>query len=84
MRSPIEKILRLIVPSVMVAVFLYGIIFYPDAPYVRCSHGFCGKTGHHHSEAEFYACNLWQAALAFVWLIGLPICFALSRIDRGR
>ena len=38
--------------GVMVAVFVYGIIFYIDAPIHPCGAGFCGKTGHAHTAAQ--------------------------------
>lgn len=67
----------------MLAVFVYGLVFYIDAPLRPCGHGFCGKTGHPHTAAEYHAFLTWQAIFIITWFFGLPIHFAFAAAKRA-
>ena len=47
---------------VMVVLFVYGLIRYPDLPIRECPSGYCGKQGQPHTAAEYRAFNAWQRA----------------------
>ena len=63
----------------MLAIFLYGMVRYPDAPIRECIGGFCGKTGLFHSADDYRDFNTWQTTLVVTWLIGMPILWLLQR-----
>lgn len=66
----------------MLFVFLYGVVFYVDAPIRPCGESFCGKTGLPHTHAEYESFLRWQETLLVTWIIGAPIhfgCWAAKR-----
>jgi len=71
------------VVAAMTAVFLYGLIFYIDAPIKPCGDLFCGKGGQPHTLAEYQSFRTWQGILIFTWAIGLPIHFVFSGLKLG-
>ena len=66
---------------VMLAVFVYGLLEYPDAPIRPCtgSSGFCGKQGQPHTYSEYRQFESWQTTLIVVWPVGMLIAFLLNR-----
>lgn len=56
------------------AVFFYGVISFPDAPYKLCGPAvYCGKghPPHQHTESEYNAFSAWQAILIASVPIGI-------------
>ena len=68
--------------ATMAAVFVYGLIFYTDAPIHPCGNGFCGKWGHPHTAAEYHAFLTWQATFLATWAVGLFITFGVWVLKR--
>ncbi|WBS05570.1 hypothetical protein OU994_15410 [Pseudoduganella sp. SL102] len=65
------------------AVFFYGLITYPDAPYKPCVDGpYCGKTGKHHSYETYRDWNRWEGVLIACWPFGLLAAFGLNRLRK--
>ena len=69
--------------------FLYGIIFFVDAPIREntaqrpCLNAeFCGKNGTPHTREEFDAFVVWQNVLILSWLVGLPTMWIASRVSK--
>ena len=52
---------------VMVVLFVYGLIRYPDLPIRECPSGYCGRQGQPHTAAEYNAFKIWQTTLFIVW-----------------
>jgi len=63
---------------VMVVLFVYGLIRYPDLPIRECPSGYCGRQGQPHTAAEYNAFKIWQTTLFIVWPIGMLISFFCS------
>ena len=76
-----KTLLSIAIAIVMVAVFVYGLLEYPDAPIRPCtgSLGFCGKQNQPHSLLEYRQFLTWQAALVILWPLGLLSLFLLNR-----
>ncbi len=55
---------------VMVVLFVYGLIRYPDLPIRECPS---------HTAAEYNAFSIWQTTLFIVWPIGMLIMLLLQR-----
>src|SRR5258705_2228668 len=64
---------------VMVVLFVYGLIRYPDLPIRECPSGYCGRQGQPHTAAEYNAFSIWQTTLFIVWSIGMLIMLLLQR-----
>ena len=64
---------------VMVVLFVYGLIRYPDLPIRECPSGYCGRQGQPHTAAEYNAFKIWQRTLFIVWPIGMLIMLLLQR-----
>jgi predicted secreted protein len=64
---------------VMVVLFVYGLIRYPDLPIRECPSGYCGRQGQPHTAAEYNAFKIWQTTLFIVWPIGMLIMLLLQR-----
>jgi predicted secreted protein len=64
---------------VMVVLFVYGLIRYPDLPIRDCPSGYCGRQGQPHTAAEYNAFKIWQTTLFIVWPIGMLIMLLLQR-----
>ena len=69
--------------------FLYGIIFFVDAPIREntaqrpCLNAeFCGKNGTPHTREEFDAFVVWQNVLILSWLVGLPTMWIASWVSK--
>src|SRR6476659_4899602 len=58
---------------VMVVLFVYGLVRYPDLPIRECPSGYCGRQGQPHTAAEYNAFSIWQTTLFIVWPIGMLI-----------
>src|SRR5690242_5241029 len=62
-----------------IGVFLYGIVFFVDAPYHQntpqtpCVNAeFCGKGGTPHTREEFESLAVWRNTLILSWLLEIP------------
>ena len=64
---------------VMVVLFAYGLIRYPDLPIRECPSGYCGRQGQPHTAAEYNAFSIWQTTLFIVWPIGMLMMLLLQR-----
>src|SRR6476620_9007383 len=64
---------------VMVVLFVYGLIRYPDLPIRECPSGYCGRQGQPHTAAEYNAFSRWQTTLFIVWPIGMLTLLLLQR-----
>src|SRR5258707_15532677 len=64
---------------VMVVLFVYGLIRYPDLPIRECPSGYCGRQGQPHTAAEYNAFKIWQTTLFIVWPIGMLTLLLLQR-----
>jgi hypothetical protein len=69
--APKTQLLSYIIGLVMVVLFVYGLIRYPDLPISECPSGYCGKEGQPHTAAEYRAFNAWQITLMMGWPIGI-------------
>ncbi len=68
---PKAQLLTYIIGLVIVGLFVYGLIRYPDLPIRECPSGYCGKQGQPHTAAEYRAFNTWQITLMIGWPIGM-------------
>ena len=70
-----------LVIAVMVGLFVYGMIQFPDGPIHICEGGtqYCGKQGQPHSFSDYHRYALWEAAMLVVWPIGLLVAYLVSR-----
>ena len=64
---------------VIIVLFVYGLIRYPDLPIRACASGYCGRQGQPHTAAEYNAFSIWQTTLFIVWPIGMLIMLLLQR-----
>jgi hypothetical protein len=69
--------------------FVYGIIFFVDAPLRESSPQkpcinaeFCGKDGTPHTRQEFESFLVWQNTLILSWLFGVPTLWIASWIAK--
>jgi hypothetical protein len=76
---PKAQFLAYIIGLVMVVLFVYGLIRYPDLPIRECPGGYCGKQGQPHTAAEYRAFNAWQITLMIGWPIGIAVLLFLQR-----
>jgi hypothetical protein len=76
---PKAQLLTYIIGLVMVVLFVYGLIRYPDLPIRECPSGYCGKQGQPHTAAEHRAFNAWQITLMIGWPIGIAALLFLQR-----
>jgi hypothetical protein len=77
-----QRLLTVVLGSVMFVWFFGGLYLYPDAPLHPCaSNGFCGKQGQPHSQLEFEHFQVWQSTLTWIWPIGM-IVLAMLNWDR--
>ncbi|MGF6308943.1 hypothetical protein ABIB82_002580 [Bradyrhizobium sp. i1.8.4] len=67
----------------MAALFLYGLVRFPDAPLHMCASGYCGKQGRPHTLAEYSDFKAWERTLMICWPIGLIALYFLQRWTRG-
>jgi hypothetical protein len=75
---PKAQLLTYIIGVVMVVLFAYGLIRYPDLPIRECSSGYCGRQGQSHTSAEYRAFNAWQITLMIGWPIGMAAMLFLQ------
>jgi hypothetical protein len=74
------KIIPIVVVGWCLAVFVYGMLMYSDAPFKACADGpYCGKTHRHHTEAEYHSFIQWQTALFVSWPFGMVAAYVLRR-----
>lgn len=75
-----------VVFALMAAVFLYGLVLYPDAPLRPCAggNGYCGKQGAPHSVAEYEAFNRWETCLSLAWPAGAGLMALIVLLRRKR
>ena len=65
---------------IMLAIYAYGFIRFPDSPIHPCpEHGYCGKLGQPHTEDEYVAFSHWQTLLFVVWPVGMLSFYLISR-----
>ena len=76
---PKAQLLTYIIGVVMVVLFVYGLIRYPDLPIRECPSGYCGKQGQPHTAAEYRAFNAWEITLVIGWPIGIAALLFLQR-----
>jgi hypothetical protein len=76
---PKAQLLSYVIGLVMVVLFVYGLIRYPDLPIRECPSGYCGKQGQPHTAAEYRAFNAWQITLLIGWPIGIAALLFLQR-----
>lgn len=81
-----KKALELCAGLPIIAVFGYGFITYPDAPFKECAtpSGYCGKTGKSHTAQEYHAFIKWQTTLFIVLPAGAIAIFILRRPSKTR
>jgi len=73
-------LLALAVALVMIAVFQYGVLRFPDAPIRPCGdESFCGKQGQPHTAVDYRAFVLWERSLLFIWPSGMLAVVLLIR-----
>jgi hypothetical protein len=72
-----------------IGVFLYGIVFFIDAPLhentsqTPCVKAeFCGKGGTPHTREEFESFLIWQNTLILSWLFGVPTLWIASWVAK--
>jgi hypothetical protein len=69
-----------IVLAVMISLFIYGIVRYPDSPIHLGKDGFyVGKQGQLHTEKEYKEFMTWQTCLFYIWPIGMITLFILNK-----
>lgn len=67
------------------AIFAYGFLYFPDAPYAPCpEHGFCGKTQLAHTQAEYDAFKRWELGLIASVPVAAISAFYLNRRRRRK
>src|SRR5262245_8160281 len=69
-RGPMWKWLAAIqiaVFAILATVFVYGMMFYTDAPIRPCGTGFCGKGGIPHTAADYHDFMAWEHTLLITW-----------------
>lgn len=82
-RHPKLQALLFCVVAECLAVFLYGLIVYTDAPYKLCGpDAYCGKTGKPHSFQDYQAWKRWEGILIVSWPFGMLASFGLSRLRK--
>ena len=74
--SKMPSVLGKGVAFVMVALFIYGAVFYIDGPFHPCGHQFCGMA-HLHTADEYHNYLIWQSAIIAAWAIGIPTLLVL-------
>jgi hypothetical protein len=75
-----RKIVSGAIGIVMLCVFVYGMVRFPDAPIHPCGHeSYCGKQSQTHSHEEYVAFTEWNTTLFCVWPFGLLSLFLLNR-----
>ena len=79
-----RKILAYFIGSLMLGVFAYGLLMFPDNPIHPCKeHVYCGKQGQPHSQSEFDAFSRWDAAMGW-WPLGMVAIALLRGVKRVR
>ena len=64
-----------------IAIFIFGLVSFPDAPYKPCnsSEGYCGKGGRSHTLAEYELQHTWEKVLFASWPFGMLAAYFLCR-----
>jgi hypothetical protein len=71
--------------AVVLCIFIYGVVMYPDAPIKPCGEAaYCGKGGKPRSEVEFRAYKRWETTLIVTALIGVSSHFFLNRYKKRK
>jgi hypothetical protein len=63
----------------MFAIFLYGVVRFPDGPLRQCATGYCGKMGAPYTLSDFQAYNMWQLSWLVSWAIGAILLYFIKR-----
>jgi hypothetical protein len=69
--EPWARIGLVVLSIVMIAIFFYGVIMWPDAPIKECGAGYCGKHSQAYTVADYRSFKRWETALFTVWPIGI-------------
>jgi hypothetical protein len=88
-----RRILSGCIGAVMVALFIYVGVRFPDAPIHKCRagtayaitqhpSGYCGKQGQPHTENDYHAYEFWEMVLFIVWPAGMASIAALRYLRR--
>jgi hypothetical protein len=66
---------------IAIAVFFYGFLRYPDAPFHACqtAAGYCGKWGKPHTADEYRGFIAWQRMLVLLWPLAMIAAFILYK-----
>lgn len=77
------QVLAFAIVACCLAVFFFGLIMYPDAPYKQCLGGpYSGKTGKYHSHETYEDWKRWEGALFVSWPFGLLALYGLKRLRK--
>ena len=70
----------IVIATVMAIFFLGGWYSFRDAPLHPCvEHGYCGKQGQPHTQAEYEHFMMWQSVLTWGWPAGVFTLYFLNR-----
>jgi hypothetical protein len=71
--------------AAMATFFLYGMIYFPDAPLHPCAlYGYCGKLGQRHSYDDYRLFELWYRAFFIIWPTGVLAIIFLAWKSRRK
>lgn len=73
---------RWIFAMVILGMFIYGMVMFPDAPISPSPHGYYGRFGNPHSEAEYQHFVLWSRAYLAVFV--LAMVYVIIKWVRGK
>jgi hypothetical protein len=74
-----------VIVTIMVVLFSYGIVRFPDGPIQPChTNGYCGKQGQPHTFQQYRAYKIWESTMLYVWPVGLIFSLAFLKKSSWR
>jgi hypothetical protein len=84
-----RRILSGCIGTVMIVLFVYVGVRFPDWPIQKCvpgtayaitqhPSGYCGKQGQPHTAEDFHAFEMWETILIYAWPVGIAALAVLQ------
>ncbi len=75
----IRKTASATISAIMLVIFFYGILRFPDGPIHPCGiNRYCGKQGQPHTLQQYRAFKSWETTFVYIWPVGLLSLWLLN------
>jgi hypothetical protein len=70
--------------AAMGAIFLYGAIYFPDAPFHECKGGYCGTNGTLHTVGQYRDYQFLENTFLLVFAVGVIVGAAVVTLEESK